>query len=353
MLDKGVAPPPVQQLLQPSQSWRPTLVVVIDTEEEFDWSAPFDPSSRSVSNIALQVFAQDILDSHGVVPIYVVDYPVCSTPSSVAILARFASEGRCEIGAHLHPWVNPPEAGPVNSYYSYPGNLPPAIERQKLIALTDAITVNFHIRPTVYKAGRYGFGGATPAILRELQYLVDISVVPYTDFSGDGGPNFSGISNTPFLITEGLCELPLSVDFVGYLASLGPKMFPSLVGRTGGFLHLAGVFGRLGLLERLRLTPEGHTLEDLVRQTRNAFARGARLFMLTYHSSSMLPGATIYVRTKTERAAFLTVLDNYLRFFLGELGGRVDTVTRVANALMTSNAVIRESDAFRGLICDA
>lgn len=334
MAETGVASPPARRLLLPPQSWPPTLLVVIDTEEEFDWSAPFDPSSNSVTNIGLQAFAQDIFDGHGVVPIYVVDYPVATTPAAVEVLSRFAAEGRCEIGAHLHPWVNPPIEGPVDSYHSYPGNLPAALEQRKLAVLTEKIGTNFDIRPTVYKAGRYGIGAATPAILRDLDYSVDISVVPHTDFSGDGGPDFTGVSASPFQVSERLCEIPLSVHFVGSLAALGPRVFPFLSGPTGSRLRLAGVCGRLGLLERLRLSPEGHSLDDLMRQTRAALAGGTRLFMLTYHSSSMLPGATAYVRSEADRAAFLATLDGYLRFFLGEIGGNADTVTRVAAALM-------------------
>ncbi len=63
--------------------------------------------------------------------------------------------------------------------------------------------------------------------------------------------------------------------------------------------------------------------------------------MLTYHSSSLLPGATAYVRTEAERSSFLSTLDGYLRFFLGEIGGRTDTVTRVAAALMAENNASR------------
>ena len=103
--------------LQPDSSWRaldlpaewpPTLVVVVDTEEEFDWNAPFDSNSRSTTNILFQPLAQEIMDRHGIVPIYVVDYPVADTPEAVSVLRAIADNGRCEIGAHLHPWVCPP-----------------------------------------------------------------------------------------------------------------------------------------------------------------------------------------------------------------------------------------------------
>src|SRR5437868_2203522 len=163
----GTMPPPVRKLVEVPSTWLPTLVVVIDSEEEFNWNDPFDARNTSVNNIALQPLSQVILDRYGVIPTYVIDYPVAKTPAAVAVLRQIFAEGRCDIGAHLHPWVNPPAEGPVDAYHSYPGNLPAATERRKLIALTDAIAENFGMTPKIYKAGRYGIGVATPAILRE------------------------------------------------------------------------------------------------------------------------------------------------------------------------------------------
>jgi hypothetical protein len=99
-------------------------------------------------------------------------------------------------------------------------------------------------------------------------------------------------------------------------------------------LHPVGICNRLGLLTHLRLSAEGYSLAELIHQTRTAFAAGTRLLMLTYHSSSLLPGATAYVRTEADRRAFLATLDGYLRLFLAEFGGRADTVAGVAAALM-------------------
>lgn len=329
----GPAFPLAQGILPPSAAWPPTLLVVVDTEEEFDWNAPFNPASRAVANIDMQPLAQGVFDRHGVVPTYVVDHPVAATPEAVTVLRRFMTEGRCDIGAHLHPWVTPPDEGPIDVRHSYACNLPATLEKRKLATLTETIARNFGIQPTVYKAGRYGIGPATLHILRDLGYAVDVSVVPHTDFSADGGPDFSAAPSLPFMLAEGLCELPLSVHFVGRLAATGPRLYRHLLGTMGSRLRLGGICARLGLLERLRLSPEGHSLADMVRQTRAALAAGTRMFMLTYHSSSLLPGATVYVRSVAERAAFLATLDGYLRFFLHDLGGRTDRVARVAAAL--------------------
>jgi hypothetical protein len=323
---------PITRRLPPPRDGRPVLVVVVDTEEEFDWSAPFDPASTSVTNIAEQGRAQAVFDTHGVVPTYVVDYPVATNPAALAVLRGFASQGRCEIGAHLHPWVNPPDDGvrPVGSAMSFPGNLPPAQEAAKLTALTRAIEHGFGISPAVYKAGRYGIGPATPALLASLGYRVDVSVVPHTDFLAEGGPDFRGVPACPLLLAPGVVELPLSAHFVGAMARLGPRLYPRLTGRTASRMRLAGIAVRLGLLERLRLSPEGHSLSDLLRQTRAALAAGTRVFMLTYHSSALLPGATSYVRSEAERDAFIAMLDGYLHFFLGRIGGRSSTASRLA-----------------------
>ncbi len=311
----------------------PVLTVVVDTEEEFDWSAPFDALESKTSNIALQPLAQAILEHHGAVPTYVVDYPVASAALGRDALAKCAADGRCEIGAHLHPWVTPPHTGPVDNKNSFPGNLPADLERAKLSILTRCITEQFGRAPTIYKAGRYGIGPNTSRILHDLGYKIDVSIVPYTDFSPYMGPDFSRYSDMPFCTDYDLLEMPLSVTFVGLAARFGPTLYPLALRPLGRLLQIPGILSRLGILERLRLSPEGHTLADLQRQTRAGIGRGQKHFMLTYHSSSLLPGATSYVRTAEDLEKFLATLDRYLRFFRDECRGRMMSVSQVAHEL--------------------
>jgi hypothetical protein len=305
----------------------PTLTVVIDTEEEFDWEAPFDRNATATENIECQPLAQAVMDRHGVVPTYVVDYPVAANARASSILKSISDAGRCEIGAHLHPWVNPPYEEPLDLFHSYPGNLAESLERRKLINLVQQIETAFGRRPTIYKAGRYGVGRATYAILADLGFVLDVSVVNHTDFSDTGGPDFRRSPPGPFKGPYGILALPLSVHFVGSLARSGPQLFPFVSGAFGKRLHMPGILSRVGFLERLRLTPEGNTLYDMIRQTRAALARGERYFMLTYHSSSLLPLATSYVRDEEDRRNFLSTLDSYFAFFLQECGGEMKSVT--------------------------
>ena len=77
----------------------PLLLVVIDTEEEFDWTRPHARENTSVTAIAAQGQAQEIFANHGITPTYVIDYPVASSPAAVEVLRVFADPGRCRIGA--------------------------------------------------------------------------------------------------------------------------------------------------------------------------------------------------------------------------------------------------------------
>ena len=300
----------------------PLLLVVVDTEEEFDWAKPHDPHSRSVASIAEQRHAQELFEQFAIKPTYVVDHPVAATEASAAVFKDWAASGRCLVGAHLHPWVNPPEGEALNARNSYPGNLPPKLERDKLRALTETITANIGVQPTIYKAGRYGLGRNTPAILKELGYEIDLSVVPATDFGGDGGPDFRGYPHEPYWFGDGLLEIPLTRGYPGVLGRCGETVHHLAISASGRALRLPGILARLKIVERIPLTPEGVSATDNCRLARYLADRGRQVFTYAYHSSSLLPGGAPYVRTLADRQAFLDGIERFLEFFTGELGGR-------------------------------
>ena len=175
----------------------PELLIVVDTEEEFDWSKPFSRESVATRSIPAQARAHEVFNRFGMVPTYCIDYPVATDPNAVHFLRALREAGKAEIGAHLHPWVNPPHREELSAYNSYQCNLPYALERAKIEALTDAVEQGFGARPTIFKAGRYGFGPNTRRVLADLGYEVDCSFVPHSDFSADGGPDFRGLPDVP------------------------------------------------------------------------------------------------------------------------------------------------------------
>jgi len=304
----------------------PQLCVIVDTEEEFDWRT-FSPQARSVRNVGLQEPLQRLYERYGIVPTYAVDYPVASQEDGYRPLREFLSDKRCEIGAHLHPWVNPPIDEVIGELNSYPCNLPSDLEYRKLKELTETIQKNLKVRPCLYKAGRYGFGENTTTVLKALGYLIDCSVLPGTDLRRQSGPNFTAFPNEPYWLSDGsLIELPVTTGFLGMLGKRGAGLYPWLRNRWAEQMRLPGVFARLRLIDRIRLTPEGISLDEAKRLTRYLIReQNFGVLTLTYHSSSLRVGCTSYVRDKAELASFIAWIDGYLEFFFGEVGGVATT----------------------------
>jgi len=314
----------------------PVLLVVVDTEEEFDWQAPFDRQATGVTHMRRIGEFQSLCDALGVRPVYVIDQSIASQHQAFEPLRAIHESGRCEIGAHLHPWVSPPFEEQVNAHNSYPGNLARELERAKLASLVATIEQNLHVRPATYKAGRYGFGANTAATLVEFGFRCDLSFCPAFDLSADGGPDYSNFSSEPAWIDANarLLSLPTTGAFVGWGAS--PACYR--LGQSLRGLRLPGVLARLSLVERLSLSPEGYSFADNVRLTRALLARGLRVFSLALHSPSLAPGHTEYVRDEPQRQQFLASIRRYIEFFLGELGGRNMTARELHERLSPTSA---------------
>jgi len=320
---------------------RPILVVVVDTEEEFDWEKPFSRTATAISNIKCQDLAQRIFDRYGVKPLYVVDYPVASQPEGYKPLLAFRASGVCDIGAHLHPWVNPPFEEEITSANSFAGNLPRALEHAKLARLTDVIAENFDVRPTIYRAGRFGFGPSTADALEMLGYEIDTSIIPLVDFRAVGGPDFRHFGPQPYWLGTqgGLLEVPPTAAYTGMLANAGTWFHHLLDTRAMRAARLPGLCDRLGLFGRLRLTPEGFTLQQMRHLTWAMLRSGHRVFNLMYHSSSLAPGHTPYVTSHSELERFLATLEGFLDYFLGAVGGEAISFPAIKARLDASSTV--------------
>lgn len=313
----------------------PILLVVIDTEEEFDWSRPHDRYATSVTAISEVRHAQDIFDRFGIRPTYVVDYPIASQELSVETLRKIAHDGRAEIGAHLHPWVCPPFEEEVNPFNSYPGNLPAALEAKKLTSLGTAIEASFGARPKIYKAGRYGFGRNTARILKELGFEIDLSLAPPFNYESDGGPDFTDTDPGAAWIgkDERLLELPSTGGFTGFLGGHGAALHRFARQPLAARLHLLGILSRLGLLNHYRLSPEQYRFPELRALTRALLASGVRVLSFTFHSPTLKPGCTPYVRDPSDLKRFLNDFSRYFTFFFDELGGLSATPLEVKRLL--------------------
>ena len=278
------------------------FIVTVDTEEEFDWSSPFARADHSLDSIPRLAKFQQFCEGYGVVPVYLVDFPVVTDPRAAEVLGEAVAQGRAEIGVQLHPWVNPPHDEEINVYNSFAGNLPPELERAKFRTLRDAIERNFGAAPLIYRAGRYGVGPATAQTLSQSGIAIDTSVRALFDYSSQGGPNFRCHPLVPWWIDRrnGLMELPLTTVFWGLLRQHGRTLHPALWRAP----RLRGLLAKLGMLERIPLTPEGVAADEALKAIDIAIDEGLPLLVFSFHSPSLRPGHTPYVRDEDDLDRF-------------------------------------------------
>jgi hypothetical protein len=289
------------------------FLLFVDTEEEFDWAEPRRRDAVGTTAISALPAAHQRLKGFGLTPTYMVDFPVADNARSADIVRGLADDGGAAIGAQLHPWVNPPLDESMSSSNSFVGNLPIDIERAKLKLLTDRISQSLGSRPIIYRAGRYGIGPNTAGLLIQEGYRLDVSTRPLFNYHGEGGPDFSGFPAWPWWVERehGLIELPLGVAFTGHLRRLGRSIYP--IGAK--YPPLASALARAGLLQRVALTPEGTPLADAILAIDEMVGEGDRVFSLSFHSPSIAPGHTPYVRDNSELAIFWRWWDGVLNHF--------------------------------------
>lgn len=302
------------------------FMLFIDTEEEFDWSQP--PARHSIATSAMAILPQahHRLAVHGAKPVYLADYPAIISPYCADILGPLLASGDAAVGAHLHPWVNPPYDEIVNEYNSFVGNLSLELERAKLHMLTDRIEQTLGVRPLCYRAGRYGVGPATAMLLEEAGYRLDVSVRSHFDYSATGGPNFTGYPMTPYRAgpNGGLLEIPLTTAFLGRWRENGADIYA----RARGIPLAHGLLAKAGLLNRIAFTPEGMPVQEAMEAVRILQGEGLQLFSLSCHSPSFAIGHTPYVRDKADLRRFYEWWDKVLGLLvsLGVTGAGLDEV---------------------------
>jgi hypothetical protein len=348
-LHAGDPPLGVQPIHLPRET-PPLLFVVVDTEEEFDWYAPFDRANTSVRAMGHIGRLQGVLSRYAIKPTYVVDFPIASQPEAYEPLKEIVDAGRARIGAHLHPWVNPPFVEEVTERNSFGCRLGEALETEKIRILQAEIANRFDLMPTVYKAGRYGFGPSTATALESLGFAVDLSVNPQMNYLPEGGQSFEAFDTTPFFFgRQGrLLEIPCSTDYTGFSGGYAPKLHRMISRETFRRLRFVGLMARLGAVNKVMLSPEGSTLAELKALTTSLFRRGVRTFSLTLHSPSVEPGCTPYVRTSSDLDEFIDRIAAYCDFFLGDLSGVASTPEEFRESLVSdSSHVIRDHMAHR------
>ena len=302
----------------------PVCTVAIDAEEDFDWQLPLPGTRYSTGHIHDSHLLYDILGAYGVVPTHLVTYPVLQDDDAVRSFRHRLERGECVLGLQLHTWVTPPLDGEGGIERSFAGNLAASLEEQKLLSLKRRFEACFGFAPRVFRAGRYGLGPNTTALLEKHGIDIDVSLAPRTTFAAEGGPDFTGYDYRLFWFGERrrLLEVPLCRSVIGWGGAPGRRVFNALSDPRIAPLRLGSLLSRLRCAERITLSPEGNDVGAVRRLVGRLLARGQSVFALSFHSSSLQVGRNPYVQSRADLHFFYDRLSAMLDLLASDLGVR-------------------------------
>lgn len=306
-----------------SKEKRPKIyfLLSVDTEEEFDWAGDFPQQHCSVENIQQLPEFQTFCDGLGIRPTYLVDYPVAADTNSAAILREIVSQGRAEIGAHLHPWCTPPLTEENGERESHVVNLSPELIVSKLEHLTEIIKTNLDVEPKSFRTGRWGTDAAVMKAVLDAGYDVESSMIPlyentyFSFLQCLNQPYWPDMAN-PYL--EGqqrdILEIPVSAGFNRSNYLLGRQLHAFLSRAPIKHLRIMGFLDRLKLFRKIYLSPELASAEDMKALAASEIKNQHQMLHMFIHSSSLLPGKNSYTGSALELQNFYSSIKQVVEY---------------------------------------
>ena len=275
------------------------FVLSIDTEEEWLWDEEFPQDDCSVKNITKLPEFNEFCKSLSIRPTYFVDYAVAQDKLGQKVLSQFASEKSAEIGAHLHPWCNPPFFGKTREAESHVINLPKEQVEQKLDALTDLIHRNIGVRPKSFRSGRWGIDGNTLELLASRGFSVDSSIYPFYQndfFSCLGAPTIPYWPSFTYALSRGsqrtLAEIPITAGFSVSRFNTAERIHGALSKPPFSWFKMVGALWHTKLLRKIYLSPELTNSANMNTLVDNCLKNDHQVIHMYLHSSSLIDGAT-------------------------------------------------------------
>jgi hypothetical protein len=247
---------------------------------------------------------------------------MATSRNAAAILKEIHQAGDCEIGTHCHPWSQPPYEERQVIENSMLFNLPDELQARKIEHLHRTIKDQLGTTPTAFRSGRWGYSPAVASTLRALSYEVDSSIVAHTDWRYCHGPDFSAVPPAPYRFDPpnvyahkpngALLEAPGTVCYLQRNAAFSHAVFEGIRRSPLGRLRLLGILDRLRLLNKVSLSPEMSSAVEMAALVERMRSQGHQLVTMWFHSSTLMPGLTPYVKSEEDARKFLDRIRQFL-----------------------------------------
>jgi hypothetical protein len=298
--------------------------ITIDTEED-DWG-DYRSSGFSLNAVHQLFRVQDIFNAYRAIPTYLITYPVVKDEAARAFFLDNLAKNRCEIGAHCHPWNTPPFEEEINEWHSMLCNLPYSTVKNKIATLKDEISQSLGVVPVCFRAGRWGFGPDVATAINELGFRIDTSVTPFVDWSFSGGPDYrvalthayrfspkdilSEVPNGPLL------EVPATIGFLQGHEAFGRRAIAA--GGLAQWLRIRGLLDRARIVNLRWLSPELSTAREMIVLAKRFLSRECSYLNMSFHSTTLVPGKTPFVRTQHDLEVFLRSIEALIKYVANE-----------------------------------
>lgn len=294
------------------------FIITVDTEADNQWRGD---SKLSVENIRHIPRFQELCESYGFVPTYLLTYEIIVDPPSAEFFKELYAHGKAEVGLHLHPWSTPPyDDGDV--VQRFPSELSDEILEVKMNTLAHIFEEVFGFRAQSFRAGRWGYDDRLGKLLAKHGCVVDTSITPKVDW-GNQIKKPERHASTPSFVTEtifphtrasGIVEVPMTVVYTGpvkedgYIARV-VKYMPYIVRR---------VFNKLfGKPRWCRIYPET-SLEDLIDVYRAVRKNDTGVMVFMIHSSELMVGGSPYTKDDASVERIYRIFEDFLIFLKKE-----------------------------------
>jgi len=298
----------INEAHEKNSAYKPLVAFTLDVEPDNQWE---NHHNVDVTNVDYLDRLQALCERYNVKPTYLVTYAVATNERAVAVLRNVVERNHVEIGAHLHPWDNPPFMDNHHDveYQAFPHDLPLPLFQEKMEMLTEVIGEAFPA-PRCYRAGRWGFCAEHIRVLERLGYTTDMSVTPLDDrgdkfaippeLGGKGGRDYMAAPLVPYhpdyaderrVGHAALVEVPLTANFTRRPPAVVRRIYPSLPS-----LMMRGL-RKSRLLRPVWAQPTWFSLDELGRMLDVCLRDRHPVLNFTFHSSEVMPGGSPRFRT--------------------------------------------------------
>lgn len=279
------------------------FIITIDTEGDNLWKRAITPQGfreiKTENAKYLERF-QLLCDKYHFIPTYLVNYEMANAEYFVSQGREWLSEGKCEIGMHMHAWNTPPIYNlPFNrkGHNPYAGEYPRKVRWEKIRLLTNLLEENFGIRPTSYRGGRWYIDAWDIEALLRLGYTVDCSITPKISWektigNTKYGPNYSNFPDKVYYIKRNKKDVNTNfkLNFLGEIVEVPPTIIASPFVKKLEKMVDQPEKAKDIFHERIWLRPNGANLKELLYIIEKTKNREYIEFML--HSSELMPGGS-------------------------------------------------------------